>query len=115
DLSAKAGAITQNQFDCSTGVRHGLTPSRPRFNSRRDFKLQKMAQDARDLSGQLASVGFSQALDLLGQILPIERQGGLLGAAQRLRLLLGPEEEILIVELFDLCHLYPHSDKPHDG
>ena len=63
-----------------------------------------MAEDSRDLRPQLSPVRLPQALDLLGKVLPIERQvrasapAKLLGLPQRGSLLLGPAHKILVVE-----------------
>src|SRR4051812_41947622 len=59
-----------------------------------------MAYDPVDLAAQLAPVGPGQAVDLLRQVLPVER---LVRAAPRrgpqsLGLLLGPGNEILVVQ-----------------
>ena len=53
-----------------------------------------------NLAVQLASVRPAQALDLLGQILPIERLIGpdTGGRAQRCCLLLGPGDEIAVIK-----------------
>src|SRR5271163_4927362 len=72
-----------------------------------------MSQNPSDLRPQLAPVRLTQALDLLGEILPIERQirasrsgrTQALGLPQRGCLLLGPANEVFVVERVQPRHL----------
>src|SRR4051794_39474169 len=66
----------------------------------RESEIEQVPNDAMDLAVQFAPFADAQTLDLLGQVLPIDRLIGAAacGVAQRLGLLLGPGEEILVIE-----------------
>src|SRR5215469_15496300 len=60
-----------------------------------------MLDDNRHTAAQLTPVRDAQALDLLGKVLPVERQIGA-GAgrlSQSARLLLGPADEVFFIKL----------------
>src|SRR5487761_1670185 len=63
-----------------------------------------MSQNSPRLRLEFGSLRFPQALDLLGEVLPVERQVRALGAAQSRRLLLGPAHKVLVVEMAHLGH-----------
>jgi hypothetical protein len=66
--------------------------------------------DVFDIALNRVKLGFAQILDLLGQMLDVEAVVALEVRAQRLRLLLGPGVEVLVVELGGLGrHACPHS------
>src|SRR5205823_3713294 len=105
NLTAKAWAIPQHPFDLRSCVDDCRAPSGAGLHSRGGLKFKKVTQDTPELRSYLPAVGFSQTFDLLRQVLPIERQVRAFGTAQGRRLLLGPQKEILIIELVDFGHL----------
>lgn len=60
-----------------------------------------MLNDYGNAAAQLMSLGAAQALDLLREVFPIERQirANPGRVAQRSRLLLGPADEVLLIKL----------------
>src|SRR6516225_10038347 len=105
DFTSKAGAVLQDILDFRPRFADRCPPARARLRRRRGFELQEVSQDPSNLRAQFAPIRLSQAHNLLGEVLPIERQIGTLGAPQRGRLLLGPAHEILVVERLQLRHI----------
>src|SRR6266705_2476906 len=70
------------------------------------FQLQEMVDDPLDLAAQLALLRSSQAIDLLGNVLPVDRLVARTpgGRAQRLSLLLRPKDEIRVIKGGNLAH-----------
>src|ERR1700751_5641775 len=68
-----------------------------------------MTEDPPDLRFERSPLRGPQAFYLLREVFPVERKVRATGAAQRRRLVLGPEQEVLIVKLICLGHLMPPS------
>src|SRR5207302_1279324 len=77
-----------------------LHPPAPWVGRRRTLELEQVLENDRNAAAQLMSLGSARALDLLGQVLLIQRQiradSGRI--TQRARLLLGPADKILLVK-----------------
>src|SRR6516165_9812020 len=96
-FTPKAGTILQDTLDFRPRFADRHPPACARLRRRRGFELQQVPQDPGNLRTQFAPVRLPQALDLLGKVLPIERQIGTFGAPQRGRLLFRPTDEVLVV------------------
>src|SRR6185369_13271991 len=74
----------------------------------RGFELEQMSKNPAELGTQLPAKRFARALDLVREVPPIERQVRILGGmAQRRRLLLGPAQEIPVIEFAGVGHDCP--------
>src|SRR5215472_6189666 len=82
-FTPKAGTILQDTLDFRPRFADRRPPACARLRRRRGSELQQVPQDPGDLRTQLAPIRLPQALDLLGEILPIERQVRTFGAPQR--------------------------------
>jgi hypothetical protein len=86
------------------------SPVIPRLGPPGVIELQEMLDDILDETLNGMQLGSAQVLDLLREMLDVEAVVALEMRAQRLRLLLGPGVEILVVQLGCLgCHGHPHS------
>ena len=87
---SRLGLSASTSSACARPSTDGLAPAEPRISGRRELQFERMPDNPVNLTVQLALVRSPQTLDLLGQILPIERLicAAAGGCAQRFGLLL---------------------------
>ena len=105
----RLGLSSQHIFDLRSSIADRRAPSAPRGSVAGDaIELEKMPENS-PVCDLMPAAPISQALDLLGEVLPVERQVGALGVAQRRCLLLGPQHEIPVVQV---CRYRPSPVLP---
>jgi hypothetical protein len=94
--------LAQDLVDVVPGSPNGAPPAEARLRRRRVSQLEQMLDDRRQTMPQFETDGLAQILDLLGDVLPIDRQVGARagGLPQLARLLLRPLDEVLVVKRF---------------
>src|SRR5215208_1497982 len=84
-------------------------PAAPFLDHWGRFEFELAAENAPELRTKRSTLRLAQALNLLREVLSIERQVRVLGrAAQRHRLLLGPPQEVLVVKFVSVRHDCPN-------
>ncbi len=94
NLTAKARRLLEQPLDVPSLHVDRCLPAR-RTERGLDLPLQEMHQEHRDPASKLAPLAFPQALDLLGEVRPV--RVGVVAGAQKRRLLLCPQKEIVVV------------------
>src|SRR5579862_6102526 len=115
-VAPQARAVLENVIDFDPRVADRFFPTWPWFDRRGGFEFELMPQNAPELRAKRGALRFPQALDLLGKVLPVERQVGAraLGPSQSGRLVLGPPHEIAVVQ-FACCALARHPRSSSAG
>lgn len=100
-LAPQTRAVPEDVLDLDTRITNRLLPASPWLGRGRRIEFEVVAKNPPELRAKRGALRFAQALDLLGKVLPIERQVGarILGPPQRSGLLFGPQQEIAIVQI----------------
>src|ERR1700761_5597574 len=108
---SQAGAVLHQQIDIVPGTIDGFLPSVSRFGRRRGLQLDQVLDHRSNQATQLGAFRLPQRFDLLRDVWPVKF--GLIDqftgstAAQQIRLMLGPKQNIRGVVTLGSGHIFP--------